>query len=344
VAVLRTPDERFQGLQDYEFEPHYVTIVDERLGPLRMHYLDEGDPAAPVVLLLHGEPTWSYLFRLAVAPLVTAGCRVMAPDLVGFGRSDKPDSPGDFSYAAHVRWLSSFVAAVGLKDAVVVGHDWGGLLGLRLVTGIETLAAAYVAANHGYPSGDVPPNDALREWQRFAATTPVFDVSAIVARACVTELDQAVRSAYDAPYPGEEYKAGARVFPALIPVTPDDPSAQAVRDSRAALSRSAMPFLTVYGEQDPVAGAADSMFQQLVPGASGQPHMRLPDAGHNMPEDAGVAFGQIVAGFAQSLPRGHDGGAGDRPAAASRPRRGARPSSSQAPVPPQPTITRPATS
>jgi haloalkane dehalogenase len=131
----------------------------------------------------------------------------------------------------------------------------------------------------------VPPGDALREWQRFAAAAPVFDVSAIVARACVTELDQAARSAYDAPYPGEEYKAGARVFPALIPVTPEDPSAQAVRDSRAALSRSAMPFLTVYGEQDPIAGAADSMFQQLVPGASGLPHVRLPGAGHNMPED-----------------------------------------------------------
>jgi len=215
---------------------------------------------------------------------------------------------------------------------------------LRLVTGIETLAAAYVAANHGYPTGDVLPSDALREWRRFAAAAPVFDVSAIVARACVTELDQAVRSAYDAPYPGEEYKAGARVFPALIPVTPDDPSAQAVRDSRAALSRSTMPFLTVYGEQDLIAGAADGMFQQLVPGASGLPHVRLPGAGHNMPEDAGAAFGRIVAGFAQRLPRGHDGGAGDRPAAASGPRRGVRPSSSQTPVPPQPDITGPATS
>lgn len=344
MAVLRTPDERFQSLQDYDFEPHYVTIMDERLGPLRMHYLDEGDPAGPVVLMLHGEPTWSYLFRHAVAPLVAAGRRVVAPDLVGFGRSDKPDSPGDFSYASHVRWLSSFVVAAGLKDVVVVGHDWGGLLGLRLVTGIETLAAAYVAANHGYPTGDLPPSDALREWQRFAAAAPVFDVSAIVARACVTELDQAARSAYDAPYPGEDYKAGARVFPALIPVTPEDPSAQAVRDSRAALSRSIMPFLTVYGGQDPIAGAADSMFQRLVPGASGLPHVRLPGAGHNMPEDAGAAFGRIVAGFARRLPQGHDGGVGDHPAAASGPRRGIRPSSSHAPAPPQPNITGPASS
>jgi haloalkane dehalogenase len=304
MAVLRTPDERFEGLQDYDFEPHYVAIMDQRLGPLRMHYLDEGDPAAPAVLMLHGEPTWSYLFRHAVAPLVAAGCRVVVPDLIGFGRSDKLGSARDFSYESHVRWLSGFVTAVGLTDAVVVGHDWGGLLGLRLVTAIAGLAAGYVAANHGYPTGDLPPNDALREWQRFAAVTPVFDVSAIVARACVTDLDAAVRDAYDAPYPGEDYKAGARVFPALIPVRPDDPSAAAVRDSRAALSRSAMPFLTVYGEQDPIAGAADAMFQQLVPGAQGLPHVRLADAGHNMPEDAGVAFGQIVAGFARSLPAG----------------------------------------
>jgi haloalkane dehalogenase len=143
MAVLRTPDERFQGLEDYDFEPHYVTITDQRLGPLRMHYLDEGDPGAPAVLLLHGEPTWSYLFRHAVAPLVAAGRRVVAPDLVGFGRSDKPDSPGEFSYESHVRWLSGFVAATGLRDAVVVGHDWGGLLGLRLVRAmLETCGLA----------------------------------------------------------------------------------------------------------------------------------------------------------------------------------------------------------
>jgi haloalkane dehalogenase len=187
---------------------------------------------------------------------------------------------------------------------VLVGHDWGGLLGLRLVTGVDGLAAAYVGANHGYPTGDMPPNDALRTWQEFAASTPGFDVSAIVARACTTPLPSDVLRAYDAPYPTDEYKAGARVFPALIPVRPDDPSAEAVRVSRSALSRSAMPFLNAYGEQDPIGGAADAMFHQLVPGASGQPHVRLVGAGHNMPEDAGETLGEIVAEFvASALPR-----------------------------------------
>lgn len=301
MTVLRTPEERFDGLKDYDFTPHYVEISDDRLGTLRMHYLDEGDAAAPVVLLLHGEPTWSYLFRHTVGPIVEAGLRVVVPDLVGFGRSDKPSAQSDYTYESHVRWLSDFVATLGIRDAVLVGHDWGGLLGLRLVTGVDGLAAGYVATNHGYPSGDMPPNDALSEWQTYAATTPEFDTGAIVARACATPVDEAVRQAYDAPYPDDNYKAGARIFPALIPSTPDDPSSQAVRDSRAALSQSTLPFLTVYGEQDPIAGAADAVLQQLTPGAEGQPHTRLAEAGHNMPEDAGAQLGRLVADFAAGI-------------------------------------------
>ncbi len=300
MTVLRTPDDRFHDLPEYEFKPHFAMVPDTDLGDLRMHYLDEGDPNGRTVLLLHGEPAWSFMFRRTVAPLAEAGLRVIAPDLVGFGKSDKPSSQSDYTYESHVRWLADFVAGLQLRDAVLVGHDWGGLLGLRLVTEVDGLAAAYVTANHGYPTGDIPPNDALREWQELAATAADFDVSAIVGRACATPLPTEVLRAYDAPYPADEYKAGARVFPALIPVRPDDPSAEPVRASRAALSRWAMPFLTVYGERDPIGGAADGMFQQLVPGASGQPHVRLVDAGHNMPEDAGETLGEIIAEFAAS--------------------------------------------
>jgi haloalkane dehalogenase len=301
MPVLRTPDTRFADLPGYPFAPHYVTIDDARLGPLRMHYLDEGDPAGRPVLLLHGEPTWSYLFRDTVGPLADAGLRVVVPDLVGFGRSDKPDDQKDYTYEGHVEWLTAFLTRLGLRHAVVVGHDWGGLLGLRLVTGVPGLAAAYVASNHGYPTGDMPANPALAAWQEFAATTADFDAGPIVARACHHPLDPAVVAAYDAPYAEEAAKAGARAFPALIPVTPDDPSSDAVRDSRAVLASSALPMLTVYGEQDPIAGAADAVLQQLAPGAAGQPHVRIHDAGHNMPEDVGARFGQIIAAFAATV-------------------------------------------
>ncbi|WP_219419377.1 haloalkane dehalogenase [Pseudonocardia nigra] len=301
MAVLRTPDERFAGLPEFDFEPRYLTIEDPQLGPLRMHHLDEGNPSGRPVVLLHGEPTWAFMFRHTVAPLVKAGLRVIVPDLVGFGRSDKPSYVADYTYERHVRWLVDFLTGLDVRDAVLLGHDWGGLVGLRAVTAVEGLAAGYVACNHGYPTGDMPANEALRSWQEFAATTDVFEVGPIVARACRAPLPAEVVAAYDAPYPDESYKAGARAFPALIPVTPDDPSAQAVRDSRAVLSGSAMPFLTVYGEHDPIAGAADAMFQQLAPGAADLTHVRLPDGGHNMPEDCGETLGEIVAEFAARL-------------------------------------------
>jgi haloalkane dehalogenase len=303
MPVLRTPEDRFADLPDFPFAPHHHTVEDARLGPLRMHYLDEGRPAGRPVVLLHGEPTWSFMFRHTIAPLAAAGLRVLVPDLVGFGRSDKPDEIKDYSYEGHVEWLTAFLTGLGISDAVLLGHDWGGLLGLRVLTAVPGLAAGYVASNHGYPTGDMPANDALAGWQEFAATTPDFETGAIVARACQRALPPAVVAGYDAPYPDETYQAGARAFPALIPTTPDDPSAQAVRDSRAALAASTLPFLTVYGEQDPIAGPADAMFHQLVPGAAGQPHVRIPDAGHNMPEDAGARLGEIVAAFATALDR-----------------------------------------
>ncbi|GLZ49318.1 haloalkane dehalogenase [Actinomycetospora sp. NBRC 106375] len=301
MSVLRTADEHFEGLPEFDFSPHYLTVEDPELGPLRMHYLDEGEPEGRPVVLLHGEPTWGFMFRHTIAPLVKAGLRVIVPDLVGFGRSDKPADISDYTYERHVRWLVDFLTGLGVRGAVVLGHDWGGLVGLRAVTAIEGLAAGYVATNHGYPTGDMPANDALRTWQEYAADVDVLDVGPIVARACRSPLPADVVAAYDAPYPDESYKAGARIFPALIPVTPDDPSSGAVRESREILGRSTMPFLTVYGEHDPIAGAADAMFQQLTPGAAGLTHVRLPDGGHNMPEDCGETLGEIVAEFAARL-------------------------------------------
>lgn len=301
MTVLRTPEDRFANLPEFDFDAHYLQVHDPHLGELRMHYVAEGDPRASTVLILHGEPAWSFMFRRTIPVLADAGLRVVVPDLVGFGRSDKPSRQADYSYESHVRWLTEFVTTLRLRDAVLVGHDWGGLLGLRLATEIPGLAKAYVAANHGYPTGDMPPNEALRQWQEYAAVTPDFDVSAIVARACTSSLPQDVLRGYDAPYPDDTYKAGPRVFPALIPVRPDDPASAAVRVSRAALATSSMPFLTVYGEQDPIGGGADAMFHALVPGANSQPHVRLPGAGHNMPEDAGETLGTVIVDFVKAV-------------------------------------------
>jgi haloalkane dehalogenase len=296
MDVLRTPDERFTGLPDYPFAPHYAEV-----GPsLRMHFLDEGPPDAPVVLLLHGEPTWSYLYRHTVPVLVAAGLRVVVPDLVGFGRSDKPAAVSDYSYRSHVDWLGEFVTGLGVEGATVVGQDWGGLLGLRLVAERPRLASSYVACNHGFPTGDAPPNAAFRSWLDYSQSVPEMPIGEIVLNGCVSAGDDAVRAAYDAPYPDERFKAGARVFPALVPIRPDDPASAAVRAARAVLAGWDRPFLTVWGAQDPVTRGADEMFQGLVAGAEGQPHVRLA-AGHNLPEDAGAELGRVVAEFAHAV-------------------------------------------
>ncbi len=292
MDVLRTSDERFADLPDYPFAPHYAEV-----GGLRMHYVDEGPESGQTVLLLHGEPTWSYLYRHTVPELVAAGLRAVVPDLVGFGRSDKPTATADYSFRSHVEWLSAFVEAAGITDAVVVGQDWGGLVGLRLLAERPGLAAAYVACNHGFPTGDMPPNEAFRSWLDYSQSVPALAVGEIVLNGCVSSRGDAVRAAYDAPYPDESYKAGARIFPALVPIRPDDPASEAIRAARTVLAEWDRPFLTVWGDQDPVTRGADEMFQGLVPGAKGQPHIRLA-AGHNLPEDAGAELGRIVADFA----------------------------------------------
>ncbi|MHA6783081.1 haloalkane dehalogenase [Pseudonocardia saturnea] len=297
MDVLRTPDERFVDLPDYPFAPHYVE-VGAAGSVLRMHYLDEGPGSGPTVLLLHGEPTWSYLYRHTVPVLVSAGLRTVVPDLVGFGRSDKPAGTTDYTYRSHVGWLSDFVTALGVEDAVVVGQDWGGLIGLRLVAERPAFASAYVACNHGFPTGDMPPNDAFRSWLDYSQSVSEMPVGRIVLDGCATEPGPAVQAAYDAPYPDESLKAGARVFPTLVPIRPDDPASDAVRAARKVLAEWERPFLTVWGARDDVTRGADEMFHGLVPGTRGQAHVRL-DAGHNLPEDAGAELGRIVADFAR---------------------------------------------
>ncbi|PIV35336.1 MAG: haloalkane dehalogenase [Lysobacterales bacterium CG02_land_8_20_14_3_00_62_12] len=298
MNVLRTADQRFAGLPGYPYAPHYVEVPGGSVAArLRMHYLDEGPATAAPVLLLHGEPSWSYLYRRLVAPLVAAGQRVVAPDLIGFGRSDKPTQLAHYSYQSHMDWMQAFVQALDLRNITLVCQDWGGLIGLRLLAEAPERFARVVAANTFLPTGDQPPGEAFLAWRKFSQEVPVFPVGGIVARGCTKPLTDAIQAAYDAPFPDETYKAGARAFPLLVPVTPNDPAAAANRRAWQVLGTLKLPFLTAFSDGDPITRGADAILQKRIPGAAGQPHVTIPGGGHFLQEDCGEALAAVVVDF-----------------------------------------------
>jgi haloalkane dehalogenase len=298
MDILRTPDDRFVDLPGYPFQPHYVDIPDGDGGALRVHHVDEGDPDAPVVVLLHGEPSWSYLYRHMIPVLVDAGLRAVVPDLVGFGRSDKPAHRSDYTYARHVQWLTAHVLdGLGLRDVTLVGQDWGGLIGLRLVAAHPERFSRVVAANTFLPTGDRHPGDAFLAWQRFSQEVPELPVGRIVNGGCTTDLDPAVIAAYDAPFPDERYKEGARQFPLLVPTSPDDPEAGPNRAAWKALRRFERPFLCAFSDSDPITRGADRVLRELIPGAAGQRHTTIVGGGHFLQEDRGPELAEVVVGF-----------------------------------------------
>ena len=298
MEALRTPEERFADLPDYPFEPNYAEIRDGEGGTLRVHYLDEGPADAAPVLLVHGEPSWSYLYRHMVPILVNAGHRVVVPDLVGFGRSDKPTRQTDYSYARHVAWLSELVFDhLDLRDATFFGQDWGGLLGLRLVADEPDRFARVVIGNSGLPTGHGPASEAFLRWQRFSQTTPVFPVGDLVGRACTTELSAAVVAAYDAPFPDDTFKAGARIFPSFVPTNPDDPEMAPNQAAWRVLEAFQKPFLCAFSDSDPVTAGGDAPFLAKVPGARGRQHPTIVGAGHFLQEDAGPELAAVIRDF-----------------------------------------------
>lgn len=300
MDVYRTPDERFTDLPDFPWEASYaeVTRPDGEPGGLRMSYVDAGPGDGPVALLLHGEPSWSFLYRHVIRVLVDSGVRCIAPDLVGFGRSDKPRSVEDHSYARHVEWLRELVVdRLDLRDMTLVGQDWGGLLGLRLVAEHPERFARVVAANTGLPTGDQPMPDVWWRFREAVERAEVLDVGRFVEAGCARGLDAAVRAGYDAPFPVEEAKAGPRVMPSLVPTAPDDPATEANREAWQGLGRWDKPFLAAFGDSDPVTGAMGPILRRHVPGAAGLEHPELADAGHFLQEDAGEELGRVVAGF-----------------------------------------------
>jgi len=297
LQVLRTPEERFAKLPGHPFAPHYAEIAGGDGTRLRIHYVDEGPRGAAPVLLLHGEPSWSYLYRKMIPVLVAAGHRAVAPDLVGFGRSDKPASRSDYSYQRHVDWLRATIHALALRDITLVCQDWGGLLGLRLLADEPERFARVVAANTFLPTGDQPPGEPFLRWREFSQRVPDFSAGFILQTATTTSLPPEVVAAYDAPFPDEAYKAGARVFPLLVPAAPDDPAAPANRRAWQALERFAKPFLTAFSDGDPITRGGDAVFQARVPGARGQPHTTIAGAGHFLQEDRGAELAQVVVDF-----------------------------------------------
>ncbi len=300
MKFLRTDDSCFDNLPDYAFSPNYLMVDDTEGGQLRVHYLDEGPKDATPILLMHGEPSWCFLYRKMISLLTAAGHRVIAPDLVGFGRSDKPSHRLDYTYQRHVDWMSSVLKQLQLKDITLVCQDWGGLIGLRLAAEDSDNFSKIVAANTMLPTGDHDPGEAFKNWQQFSQETPEFNAGNIINGGTTTELSAAVISAYNAPYPDESYKEGARQFPLLVPISPDDPAAAKNRAAWQVLSQWKKPFLTAFSDTDPITAGGDKLMQKLIPGTTGQQHTTIVNGGHFLQEDQGEILAKVVVKFIES--------------------------------------------
>lgn len=324
----RTPDERFDNLPDFPFAPHYQQVPDGEGGELRMHYLDEGPADGELVLLMHGQPSWCYLYRKMIPILVDGGCRVIAPDLVGFGKSDKPTERRDYTYANHVAWVKALLEAIGLQDITLFCQDWGGLIGLRVAAENADRFARIVVANTGLPDSQGVAEEDLAEaskpmhayyetvpvhanvvematgmgtdesgmgfmhWQKFCAESGGFRPEEVLA--LMLSLSDEEKAAYAAPFPDESYIAGARQFPTLVPITPDNPATLANRAAWAVFEQWEKPLLTTFSDSDPVTAGAQVRFQKSVPGAQGQPHITIEGAGHFLQEQAPEALAEAT--------------------------------------------------
>jgi haloalkane dehalogenase len=294
MRVLRTPPERFADLPGFPYAARFAEIGDG----LRMAYVEDGPAGGEPVLLLHGEPTWSYLYRRVIPVLAGAGLRVIAPDLIGFGRSDKPADPADHTYARHVEWVRAFAFdALKLAGVTMVGHDWGGLIGLRLVAEHREYFARVVATNTGLPTGAQPMPEVWLRFREAVRTAPVLDVARLVSSGCRTPLAAEVLAAYDAPFPDETFKAGPRAMPGLVPTSLDDPASAANIAAWQQLSTLDIPVLVAFSDQDPITGPMAPLLRSAIPGAAGAVHPTITGAGHFLQEDAGDQLAEAIVAF-----------------------------------------------
>ena len=300
MRVRRTPARCFDGLPDFGYQPRYADA-----GGLRLAYVEAGPPGGEPVLLLHGEPSWSFLYRTVMPVLADAGLRVIAADLVGFGRSDKPADVADHTYARHVEWMRALAFdRLDLRGLTLVGQDWGGLIGLRLVAEHPDRFARVVAANTGLPTGDQPMPDVWLRFRELVRTVPALSVSRLVQSGCQTRLAPEVLAAYEAPFPDPTFAAAVRAMPDLVPTTPDDPASEANRAAWRRLAAWDKPFLVAFSDRDPITGAMGPILARTIPGAAGLEHPVIAGAGHFLQEDAGERLGTVIADFIRAHPPG----------------------------------------
>jgi haloalkane dehalogenase len=301
MKVLRTPEASFAEITDYPYTPHYVEIDDLDGGHLRVHYVDEGPREADPVVLLHGEPTWGYLYRHMIPVLVAAGHRVVVPDLVGFGRSDKPAATTDYTYARHVEWMRQLLFGhLDLRQITFFGQDWGGLVGLRVLASDPDRYARVVVGNTGLPTGHGPASEAFLQWQTYSRTAKEFPIGAIINGGCLSDLSTETIAAYDAPFPSDEFTAGARIFPSLVPTSPEDPASADNVEAWKVLAAFERPFLIAFSDSDPITRGGDAPFAAKVPGAQGQPHTTIEGAAHFLQEDRGPELARVIVEFIAS--------------------------------------------
>ena len=296
---VRTPDARFVDLPDFPYVAKYVQVTDPTGGPdLRIAYLDEGPTDGEVVVLLHGEPTWSYLYRFMIPGLVGARRRVIAPDLIGFGRSDKPASRHEYTYARHVEWARELLfTRLNLVDVTFFGQDWGSLVGLRLVAEHPERFARVALSNGGLPTGEERPSDAFLAWQEFSQNAPELPIGRIISGGCANRLSDEVVAAYDAPFPDESYKEGAREFPRLVPTSPEDPAHDANVAAWKVLASFTKPFLLCFSDGDPITRGGDKKFLRDVPGTKNQAHTTIEGGGHFVQEEKGSELALVINEF-----------------------------------------------
>lgn len=292
MKLLRTPDERFQDVIDFPFEPRYIEVDG-----IRIHYIDEGPQSKECILLMHGEPSWSYLYRHMIPILIRAGYRTIAPDLIGFGRSDKPSEKSDHTYRKHVEWITEWVKVLKLRNVILFCQNWGSLIGLRVAIENHECFDGIILSNGGLPTGEQRMNDAFIQWREFSRTSPKFDIKSIIQSGTTSKLSEDTLKGYDAPFPDDSYKAGPRIMPSLVPISSDDPEHKANKKAIEQYMKWKKPFLTAFSDSDPITKGGERFWQKIIPGAQGQDHITIKNASHFVQEDQGPELANVIINF-----------------------------------------------